>query len=228
MLTERIKRRVHALLDPRADKHLADRTFNVLVTALILANVAAVVMETVADFAAQFGLALIYFEVFSISLFSIEYVLRLWTAPLDPENGKGPWVRLRYAATPMAILDLLAVLPFYLAFLDLNGDFRLLLMFRVFRIFVLFKLMRYSYAIKTLINVLQRQRGELGVTLVIGLVLLIFASGFMFHLEHLAQPKAFSSIPAAMWWGVVTLTTVGYGDMYPITPLGKLFGGAIA
>ena len=166
------------------------------------------------------------FEIFSVAVFTVEYGLRLWTCTENPRwRGAGPLVaRLRYAATPMAICDLLAVLPFYLAML-VAIDLRFL---RVFRLLRILKLTRFSPAAETLAAVVNNERRALFSALVLMLTLLTIASSLMYLVEKDIQPEAFGSIPAAMWWGMATLTTVGYGDVTPMTPLGKLLGAGIA
>ncbi len=158
-------------------------------------------------------------------VFSVEYVLRIWSAVEIPMLSRmPPWkARARFAARPIMIVDLLAVLPWYLQPF-FSVDLRSL---RVFRLFRLLKLARYSPALQTLGRVLADEyRALLGALLVL-LVLLLFASTTIYFLERDAQPDKFGSVPAAAWWALATLTTVGYGDVVPITPLGKIVGGIV-
>jgi voltage-gated potassium channel len=159
-------------------------------------------------------------------IFTVEYILRLWTCTINIRFKKPVIGRLGFAATPMSIIDLMAILPFYMPMLIF--DLRFVRVLRLFRLFRLFKLGRYSESLKKFGNVLKSKREELGITVFIVTMLLIFASSVMYHFENEAQPVAFSSIPKAMWWSVATLTTVGYGDVYPVTNIGKLFGSIIA
>ena len=129
-------------------------------------------------------------------------------------------------ATPYLVIDLLAILPFYVGVFVL--DLRFLRALRLFRFLRLFKLTRYSNSLQSLGAVVRRKKADLIVTLSATLMLLLMASSTMYFVEKDAQPEAFSSIPAAMWWGVATLTTVGYGDVYPVTPVGKAVGAVIA
>ena len=126
---------------------------------------------------------------------------------------------------PLAIIDLIAILPFYLPLFWPNIIFTR--SFRLFRIFRLFKISRYSSTVKLFGKVIKSKQEEIVIALFIALVLLVTSASLIYFAEHEAQPNDFPHIPAAMWWGIVTLTTVGYGDVYPITPLGK-FLGAIA
>jgi voltage-gated potassium channel len=127
----------------------------------------------------------------------------------------------------MAMVDLLAILPALLP-LIFTFDLRIIRFLRVFRLFRLFKMSRYVQSLNSLDDVVRAKKEELVVTLVMIGMLLLFSSSLMYIVETEAQPDKFPDIPSAMWWGVATLTTVGYGDVFPITPLGKLFGAFIA
>jgi voltage-gated potassium channel len=126
----------------------------------------------------------------------------------------------------MSIIDLLAILPAYLPLIGV--DLRFIRVLRLMRLARALKLGRYSDAIGVLSNVLRRRRDELAVMVMVLAILLVLSSGLIYYAEHDAQPEAFSSIPASLWWSVITLTTIGYGDLYPVTVVGKLIGGVIA
>ena len=221
----RWRRQVHDILEVGGDAHPAGRAVNAFIIILIFLNAIAFAAETVDEIAARYGTYLDAFNVFSVIVFSIEYVLRLWSAVDIPMLSRLPhWrARLRFALRPIMIIDLLAVLPWYLqSFFAM--DLRVL---RVLRLFRLLKLVRYSPALQTLGRVIADEyRALLGALLVI-MVLLLFASTAIYFLERDAQPDKFGSVPAAAWWALATLTTVGYGDVVPITPLGKLLGGIV-
>jgi voltage-gated potassium channel len=219
------RRRVNEVLREGAPGDTLSRVVNLSLAALIVLNVAAIIFESVAsvrDAAASWFLA---FETFSVAVFTAEYVLRLWSC-VEAEGFAGHRGRLRFALKPMPLIDLAAVLPFYLTFATV--DLRFLRVLRLLRILRVAKLARYSTAMQTLGRVLVKKREELSVTVLALLVLLIVASVLMYHAERDAQPEAFASIPAAMWWAAATLTTVGYGDVYPVTALGRLLGAVIA
>jgi voltage-gated potassium channel len=167
------------------------------------------------------------FEVLSVIVFTVEYLLRLWVAPLAPRFQGAVWGRVRYALTPLALVDLWAVLPFYLPML-IPLDLRFIRALRVLRLIRVMKIGRYSESIQTLGAVLREQKEQLLAALLILLVLIVISSSLIYFVERDAQPEAFSSIPAAMWWSVATLTTVGYGDIYPVTPVGKVLASVIA
>ncbi|MCA1908078.1 MAG: ion transporter [Magnetospirillum sp.] len=193
---------------------------------MIALNVMAVVLESIEHLSIAHGPAFHAFDLFSVAVFSIEYLLRLWTAvELNDKRFHHPVLgRLRWMVSPMALIDLLAVLPFYLG-MFVEMDLRAIRVLRVLRVF---KLGRYSMAMNVMAAVARQETRAIGAVLFVMLVVLIFTSSLMYLFEHHAQPHVFADIPTAMWWSVVTLTTLGYGDMVPITPFGRLLGGLTA
>ena len=194
--------------------------------ALIVANVAAVVLETVPPIARDHAGAFAALEAVSLGIFGIEYALRLWSAPELPRFAHPVTGRLRWMLTPAALIDLFAILPSLL--LHAGWDLRTLRIVRLSRLVRIAKLGRYSLAVQTLQRVLRAKAPDLLSLVFVLLILLVLSSTLMYHLEHDAQPDAFASIPATMWWGIVTLTTIGYGDMAPVTGGGRALGGVIA
>lgn len=226
-MIKRIKERLYEILEIAAVGDISSKVFDVCIMTLITLNVAAVILATVESLDSQYQYYFRIFEVFSVTVFSLEYLLRLWTCTLN-ENFRNPITgRLRYILTPFALIDLLAILPFYLPMI-IPLDLRFIRAVRLFRLFRLFKMGRYSKAALMLKRVLKEKKEELVLIVFVVFLLLIIFSSLMYFIEKEAQPEAFSSIPAAMWWGIITLTTVGYGDVYPITPLGKILGALIA
>ena len=223
---EKIKYRFYDILVETDDGEMIDRVVAVCLMILILVNAVAVVLETVDEYNAEYGWLFHTIEIVSATIFTIEYLLRLWVAPLSPEYA-GRLGRLRYAFSLLALIDLLAILPTFLP-LVFPMDLRVLRFIRTFRLFRLFKMSRYVESLNTLDDVIASKKEELFVTMIMILMLLLFSSSLMYLVENEAQPDKFPSIPSALWWGVVTLTSVGYGDTYPITPLGKLLGGFTA
>jgi voltage-gated potassium channel len=221
-----MKKRLYHLLS--VSKRVGDASwyFDLFIIALIVFNVIAIVLESVEPIRLRFHGEFAVFEFFSVSVFSIEYVLRVWTANLNPRFRKPVLGNLRYAFTPMAIIDLLAIFPFFLPFLGV--DLRSLRVLRIFRMFRLFKIARYMSSLSSINRVFKNRKEDLVVSMVFTVFLLLVASTVMYYAENEAQPEVFSSIPATMWWGIATLTTVGYGDIYPVTPIGKFLGGLIA
>jgi voltage-gated potassium channel len=223
----KLRRRVHDVLEAHTPKDPVTRIVGFALITLILLNLLAIVLDSVEGIDNRYGVVLRAFEFLSLIVFSVEYVLRLWACAEDAAYQRPILGRVRYFFTPMALIDLLAIAPFYLP-MFLPFDLRFLRALRLFRLARVLKLGRYSEALRTLGRVLRSKKEELAVTASAVLAALVVSSSLMYFIEHEAQPKAFPSIPAAMWWGVVTLTTVGYGDVYPITPLGKITGALIA
>jgi voltage-gated potassium channel len=219
------RREVNDLLEVGGDAHPAGRLVNAFIIVLIILNAIAFAADTVPALAERYAVQFEVFNVFSVIVFTIEYVLRVWSSVEIPMLSRLPrWqARLRFATRPMMIIDLLAFFPWYLHWMY-PMDLRVLRLFRLFR---LLKLVRYSPALQTLGRVIADEyRALLGALLVI-LVLLLFSATAMYYLEREAQPDKFGSIPDAAWWALATLTTVGYGDVVPVTPWGKLLGGVV-
>jgi len=217
-----VRRRIHALFEPSAERGSAARVLDLALSTLIVANIAAVVLETVPGFGERHRLFFARFEAVSLAVFAVEYLLRLWSCTADPRHAAPVSGRLRFALRPLALVDLLAILPGLL--LWTSADLRVLRSLRLVR---LLKLTRHSNSLQTFGRILRSKAPELGSTLFVMLLLLVVASSLMFFLERDANP-AFDSIPSAMWWGIATFTTVGYGDITPITPAGRLLGGVVA
>jgi voltage-gated potassium channel len=223
---EKIKYHVYDILVETDDGELVDKIVAVILMLLILINALAVVLESVDDLNQKYGTLFHALEMVSVAIFSVEYLLRLWVAPLNPKYA-GRFGRLRYALSLMAVIDLLAILPAFLP-LIFTVDIRFIRILRIFRLFRLFKMSRYVQSLDTLDDVVRSKKEELLVTVVMILMMLLLSSSLMYLFETEAQPDKFPDIPSTLWWGVVTLTTVGYGDVFPVTPAGKVFGGFIA
>ena len=230
MLTPtRLKEKTYSVIEEVGDED--SRRFELFILGLIFLNVISLCLETVDSIAQSYRYWLHLFDIFSVIVFSLEYVARIWSCTIHPDYRHPLWGRLKYAFTTLALVDLLAILPFYLPlllpFLGLEKvlQFRSLRAIRLFRVF---KLFRYSKTLSLFQKVMWDKRQELSVTLFFLFSLLIFSASLMFYAEHGAQPESFSSIPSAMWWAIATLTTVGYGDVYPITPVGRFLASIIA
>ena len=196
---------------------------------LILLNVLAVAFETVDALYASYEAFFFGFELLSVTIFTVEYAGRIWSAVEAGEPYDRPIVgRLRFATRPLLVLDLIAILPFYIAIFAGVTDLRFLRALRLIRFLRLFRLVRYSESMQAFGRAFYLKRGQLIVAMTGNLILLVVASSLMYFAEHAAQPEAFPSIPGTMWWGIVTLTTVGYGDVTPVTPVGQLIGSVVA
>lgn len=220
-----IRRRVFDLLEGESRSGLLAWAVDCGLVLFIVLNIMAVILETVESIGLRFQDAFRAFNVISVAVFTIEYLIRLWASiEGEPEADRDAlFSRLRYGITPLALIDLIAIAPFYLSFL-VSLDLRFL---RVLRILRVLKLTRYSSAITLLINVFRQEARAFAAALFILAIVLVFASAGIYLVEQEAQPEAFGSIPAAMWWAVATLTTVGYGDVTPVTVWGKVFGACV-
>lgn len=225
-MVKKLKRRVFLLLETKEHQQKSSRFFEYFLIFLIISNTLAVSIESMEEVFATYKVWLIGFNRFSVGVFTLEYILRVWSCTTLEKYHHPLWGRLRYMLTPLAIIDLIAFLPFYLPFT--RADFRSIQLLRLTRFLQVLKLGRYSRAIKILTQVVYLRKQELILTLNIVMFLMIFSGNLIYFAEHEAQPDKFPHIPASMWWAVITLTTVGYGDVYPITPLGKLLGGILA
>lgn len=210
---------LYQLLDHRYPS-LASKTVDISIMSLILLNVFAVVLGSVKGLYQNYQVWFEGFELLSVFCFSVEYGLRVWCCVENPCYRHPLKGRLRYMVTPMALVDLFAFLPFYLT-MFINIDTRFL---RVLRLIRIFKLTRYSDALDLLITVIRRESSAFVSAIFVMAIIIIFAASGIYLMEHEAQPQAFGSIPKAIWWATVTLTTVGYGDVVPVTVWGKAFG----
>ncbi len=197
-----------------------------IITWLIFLNITVFIASTSSSFSPEYKPLFEYIEIICSLVFTIEYILRLWACTITTKYKHPIWGRLKYALTPLSIIDFLSTLPVYL--LLLFPQFVFINLISLLRLLRLIKMSRYSDSMQSLGTVLCAKKDELIATAFAVFIILIFASTLMYFLESEAHPQAFGSIPDAMWWGVITLTTVGYGDIYPITPLGKFLGSILA
>ena len=225
---QRLRRRVYEIIEVAGPGDRASRVFDILLITLISLNAIALIISTVEDIYRLAPWAFDLFEAASVMTFTVEYALRFWCCTLDPRYSHPVWGRLRFLFSFLSIVDLLAILPFYLVPLlhlhDLDLRF-----FRAVRLLArVARLGRYSSGVRTLVQVLGDKRSELITVVLVLLVLLVMASSLMFFAENEAQPDKFANIPQAMWWSIITLTTVGYGDVFPVTTWGRVVAGMIA
>ncbi|HEX8039877.1 MAG TPA: ion transporter [Chryseosolibacter sp.] len=227
---EGLRHKVYNLLNPLDSGTPVARLLEAGLLLLIFLNMLILILESEQEINSRYGHIFVSLEFFSVLIFTVEYGLRLWSCVENPKYMKGATGRLRYMGSTMAIIDLLAILPFYLTFIVAYLPFDLIFirMIRLFRLFRLLKVARYLKALNLIQTVLRERKEQIYLSVMFIGFLLIIISTLMFYVEHDAQPKVFSSIPASMWWGIETLTTVGYGDMLPMTALGKVLGGMIS
>lgn len=222
----RIKERLFEIISSPDEPSKASKAFDIFIVSLIILNVASVIADTF-ELPEWENTVLWYIEIVSVIIFTIEYLLRIYVADLMyPELGTVR-SRLRYLRSFMAVIDLLAILPFYIPYL-IPIDLRVLRMLRIIRLLRIFKINRYTTALSTIADVLKRKKHQLFSSIAVVSMLIIIAAVLMYNIENEAQPEAFNNAFSALWWAVETLTTVGYGDIYPITPLGRILSVVIA
>jgi voltage-gated potassium channel len=210
-----LRRRTHELLEQGPFGDATGRAVNQLLVVMIVINLVATTLESVPSLDARFGAVFTIIEWLSLIFFTVEYVLRVWVAADVVGDTRA---RLKYVFSPIGIVDLLAVAPFWITLFS-DADLRFLLVFRMVRFL---KLARYSPGMRSLLDAIYMERRALFGCLVIVMGATLVAASIMQVVEGAAQPEKFGTIPDAMWWAIVTLATVGYGDVSPVTPFGKV------
>jgi voltage-gated potassium channel len=221
-----IKKKVYTILHPEIGNTKWDRAFNAFIIILILMNVIAVMLETVPSIYEPYKDFFHYFDIVSVFIFTVEYIMRVWSCNQDANYSHSVHGRIKYIFSFGALIDLLAILPFYV-YSFVGFDLRVLRILRLLRFLRLFRLTSYMKATRMVVNVFKSTKNELLLSLVLALFLITISSCLVYFCEHLVQPDKFTSIPGTMWWSVVTLTTVGYGDMYPVTIQGRILTSII-
>lgn len=222
-----VKTSIFQLIEGKNGNNKAEKYVELFISVLIILNVIAIFIESYKQLDPSYKVILRQFEIFSIVIFTIEYALRIWTADLKYTSVTAGEARLKFIFSSYGIIDLIAILPFFLP-LVVKLDFRILRVLRLLRLLRVFKLGRHSSSLKLIGSVLKDTKEDLAVTTFVVFILLIISSTLMFYLENDSQPEAFNNIGQSLWWAVATHTTVGYGDIYPITFGGKILGSIIA
>lgn len=224
----KIKTRVFLLIDGGGQrKSRWGRIFEIFIVGLITLSVAQIILESFQPIHERYRSLFRWMEVFIVIVFTLEYLLRFWTADLRYPDLSPVRARSRFVFSSDGLIDLLAILPFYLPFM-VTFDLRFIRILRVMRLLRIFKLNRYTRSIQLVGNIFWEKRTELSITIFVTMVLILMSSTIMYYLENEAQPEQFPDIVSTFWWAVATLTTVGYGDVFPVTGWGKLISGVIA
>jgi voltage-gated potassium channel len=223
----KIKARLYEILEKPSRHDPLSKFVESFIFILILLNVLLIIIETIPTHSEERIRQYMRFEYVSVFIFTLEYILRLWVCNLDHRYAGSFTGRLRYAVSPMAIIDLMAVLPLFLGYL-IPLDIKVIRALRLLRMFRLLKLARYSRPLKTIWKVIKEKREDLISAFSLVLIVLVIASTLFYYFEHDSQPQKMASIPDAMWWAVSTLATVGYGDVCPVTKEGKIISAIMS
>ncbi|MFP4527246.1 MAG: ion transporter [Candidatus Kapaibacterium sp.] len=198
-----------------------------IISGLIVMNVIAIILESLDFIYNPYRPYFYAFELFSVIVFSIEYILRIWVADLRWPEMHPFWARVRYIFSFLGLVDLMAILPFYLP-MFIAIDLRFLRMLRLLRLFRVFKLAHYSESIRMIGTVIRKKKRELLITVLATFMIILVTATLMYEIEHKVQPDKFPNVPAAFWWAVATLTTIGYGDVVPVTGWGQFLAAMTA
>lgn len=217
-----VAERVYAIMENGEGR--AGIAFQIGIVVLIILNILFVIVETEASIHTLYGTHMEMFATTSLIIFTGEYILRL--SLYRRKMGSRRFALARFAISPMMIIDLIVILPLFMPFLGV--DARIIRILRLLRLFSVFKLARMSQSMSEFAFILKSRASDFVLAFSIFFIVLILASSFMYYIEKDAQPDVFYSIPASMWWGIVTLTTIGYGDTVPVTPIGKAIGAGVA
>lgn len=225
-MIQKLQAKIYEILETSDRDNWVTMVDNYLLVSLIILDTTVFILQSFDSIASQYEIEFRVIQIIVVLSFTIEYALRLWSCTVNPQYSHPVWGRLQFATTPLALIDLIAIFPFYL--IAMNNNLTIARIGRILRLLRLLKISRYSETFQAFFRVIFSRKDELVMTLFAVVIFLVMASSLMYFAERNAQPEDFSNIPAAMWWGVVTLTTVGYGDIYPVTALGKFFGATLA
>jgi len=221
-----IKKKIFDIIEPLDNSDLKGKAVDLALVFLIIINMVLVIADT---FPIPDRLRFIFYiiEIISVVIFTIEYILRFWTSDLIYPDKSKAMARIMYSFTFLALIDLFAILPFYIPVI-IPLDLRILRTLRILRLVRLFKVNRYTSTFSAIIAVFKKKFSQLLSSVFIVFLLMIIVSVLMFNVEHDAQPGKFTNAFSSFWWAIATLTTIGYGDIYPITAVGQLLNGIFA
>ncbi|HLF34244.1 MAG TPA: ion transporter [Cyclobacteriaceae bacterium] len=201
--------------------------FDYAIMVLITLNVIAIILDTIPPISDSYAALFHYFELVSVIIFSLEYLMRLYVSDLTHPSSGRIKSALKFVFSPYGIIDLVSILPFYLPFL-IKMDLRFLRMIRLMRFFRVLKLTRYNNSLNLIWEVIKEKRDELAMTGFVTLLFLLIASILIYFIEGAAQPESYPNLLTCFWWAIATLTSVGFEDIYPITGFGKFLSSLLA
>lgn len=222
-----IKQKTYQLVEKGSHGSRINLTFDYAIMILIIFNVVAVVIETIPAIETPFREFLKYFELISVIIFSAEYILRIYVSDLTHPSKTRLKSALKFVFSPYGLIDFMAIIPFYVPII-IKIDLRFLRILRLTRFLRILKINRYNNSLNLLWSVIKDKKTELIITGFLTFLILLLASFLMYYIEGDAQPDKFPNVMASFWWAISTLTTIGYGDVYPITALGKILSALIA
>ena len=217
------KYRLFEILEVGKGSDITSKICDNFLVLLVIGSIFSVILGSVPEIDAEFSEELRWFEIITVLIFTVEYLLRLWVAPLKYKQSQRP--KIKYISSFYGIVDLAAILPFYVSLFGFGVDLRVLRAARLLRIL---KISHYNTALQDLALAIYDERKSFVSAIYIFTVTLLITSSLIFFAENSKQPVDFRSIPDAIWWSLITLTTVGYGDVSPITPVGKIIGAITA
>jgi voltage-gated potassium channel len=232
-----IREHIYHIIDNEEEQNFASQAFEIFITLLILTSIVSIVLESFANLRAAYGVYFDGFENLTLGIFTVEYLLRVWTADYKYKEADSWWLAAsKFVSSGTGIVDLLAISPIFFQMSTLLGwsnlmkqsDFRFIRILKITRLLRIFKMNSFTNSITVVADVFKEKRHDLGITLFVTFVLLLVSSTIMWYVEGGEQPDKFPNIVASFWWAIATLTTVGYGDVFPVTPLGKFLSGFIA
>ena len=217
------KYRLFEILEVGKGSDITSKICDNFLVLLVIGSIFSVILGSVPEIDAEFSEELRWFEIITVLIFTVEYLLRLWVAPLKYKQSQRP--KIKYISSFYGIVDLAAILPFYVSLFGFGVDLRVLRAARLLRIL---KISHYNTALQDLALAIYDERKSFVSAIYIFTVTLLITSSLIFFAENSKQPEDFRSIPDAIWWSLITLTTVGYGDVSPITAVGKIIGAITA
>lgn len=220
-----MKQKIYNLLEN--ERSGANVIFEIFIVSLIILNVISIGLDTLKKIEPELRFILNVFEAFSIVIFTIEYILRIYISDLTHPAGTKFKSRLRFIFSFFGLIDLMAILPFYVPFI-IRADMRFLRILRLIRFFRIFKLSRYNSTLQLIWDVMKEKKSEFLMTFFISFLSLLISAFLMYYVESPVQPDKFKNIFSSLWWAVATLTPLGYGDVAPVTTFGKVISALVA
>ena len=231
-----LRARIYQVIDNEDEQTVASQAFEFVITLLILTSIISIILESFAHLREVYGDYFDWFENFTLGIFTIEYLLRVLTADFKyPESESWSSAARKFITSGTGLVDLVAISPLFFHVMEVfglkslgKGDFRFIRILKITRLLRIFKMNSFTSSVAVVAEVFAEKRHDLGITIFVTFILLLVSATIMWYVEGGVQPEAFPNIIASFWWAIATLTTVGYGDVYPITPLGKFLSGTIA